>query len=313
MNKRLITAIISMSILVSMSPFFHGCTSDDEPVQENTVQQVPQKDGEGFAIYLTKDDVPPDKMETLSDVEIAEEPMISINDIVSYDALTHAMTITRDAVERVRSLEVPTNGKSFLVCIDKGPIYWGAFWTPVSSISFNGVNIWKIYGTETNIVKLELGYPAESFFQGEDPRNNPEIMASLRQSGKLVNGMSFTLIDELPRSMKGYELYSWLENNEWQFKLITGTNRTKTLREIVNKTDEISEFVDIHVTGMETVLTLLNKLPEEESVFWGTGLRVGDTSGSDVVLEYPDEITREYIVDNAGENGIDLILELKSD
>jgi len=39
-----------------------GCTADKE---------------EGFAIYLTKDDIPPSRMEALSHVEIAEKPIIS--------------------------------------------------------------------------------------------------------------------------------------------------------------------------------------------------------------------------------------------
>jgi len=32
----------------------------------------------------------------------------------------------------------------------------------------------------------------------------------------------------LPRSVKGYELYSWRSGGTWQFTLITGTNRLKT-------------------------------------------------------------------------------------
>ena len=309
MKKRVIYIIICISVLLSIFSLISGCTSQEEPVQENTIQQDQVKDSEGFAIYLTKGDISPEKMEMLSHVEIAEEPIISTEDTISYDAVTHTIDITHEAVERIRNLEVPVNGKSFLVCVDKNPIYWGAFWTPISSISFNGVNIWKIYGEELNIIKLELGYPAESFFEGEDPRNNPEVMTSLKHAGKLINEMSFTFIDELPRSMKGYELYSWREGDEWQFKLITGTNRTKILQEIVNNTDEIFGFVDIHVTGVDALLTPLHKLPDGESVFWGISLRVGDTTGSDVVLEYPDEIMRNIIIEYAGKSSIELILE----
>ena len=109
--------------------------------------------------------------------------------------------------------------------------------------------------------------------------------------------------------MKGYELYSWREGDEWQFKLVTGTNRTKTLQEIISNTDEITEFVNIHVTGMDALLTLLHKIPDGESVFWGISLRVGDTTGSDVVLEYPDEITKDFIVEYVGKSGIDLVIE----
>ncbi|MFC1909389.1 hypothetical protein ACFLXD_06040, partial [Chloroflexota bacterium] len=46
-------------------------------------------------------------------------------------------------------------GKSFLVCVDKAPIYWGAFWTPISSMSFDGVTIWKPLGSqESKLITL---------------------------------------------------------------------------------------------------------------------------------------------------------------
>jgi hypothetical protein len=83
-------------------------------------------------------------------------------------------------------LEVPTSGKSFVVCVDKGAIYWGAFWTPISSQSFNGVTIWvPLFSQQENTIKIELGYPSESYYQGEDPRSNPIIMESLEKAGKL--------------------------------------------------------------------------------------------------------------------------------
>ncbi|MBN2076515.1 MAG: hypothetical protein JW762_13280 [Dehalococcoidales bacterium] len=264
---------------------------------------------EGFAIYLTRDDIPPERMEMLSHIEITDEPIISIDDIVTYDALTHRIELTSEAFERVSLLEVPVSGKSFLVCLDKSPVYWGAFWVMYSSLSFEGITMMRPLVEESGAIKIGLGYPTPGFFGGEDSRGNTDIMKTLRDSGKLVNEMSFTFIDELPHSMKGYELYSWREGDEWYFKLITGTNRTKTLQEIVRKSDEISDLVDIRVTGVDALLTLLHKLPDGESVFWGTGSRVGDTTGSDVVLELPDEITRDFIIDYAEKSGIELIPE----
>jgi hypothetical protein len=141
---------------------------------------------EGFAIYLTKDDIPVSQMEALSHVEIADEPVISSDDIISYNKETHEIELTANAYERVQALKVPTSGKSFVVCVDKGLIYWGAFWTPVSSQSFNGVTIWvPAFSQQEDTIKIELGYPSASFFQGEDPRANPQIFESLEKAGKL--------------------------------------------------------------------------------------------------------------------------------
>jgi hypothetical protein len=141
---------------------------------------------EGFAIYLTRDDIPVAQMEALSHVEIADEPVISSKDIIAYDQETHEIKLKADAYERVQALQVPTTGKSFVVCVDKGPIYWGAFWAPFSSQSFNGVTILiPAFSQQGNIITLELGYPSENFFTGEDPRSNSEILTSLEKAGKL--------------------------------------------------------------------------------------------------------------------------------
>jgi len=171
MKKRAVTASIAIILLV---PFvFGGCSSQNPS-------------GEGFAIYLTKDDIPVSQMEALSHVEIADEPVISTKDIMAYTEDTHEIKITNDAYERIQALQVTTQGKSFLVCVDKGPIYWGAFWTPVSSQSFDGVTIWiPSFNEQENTITLELGYPSTSFYQGEDPRSNPVIMESLEEAGKL--------------------------------------------------------------------------------------------------------------------------------
>src|SRR4030042_5469396 len=163
--------------------------------------------GDGFAIYLTKGDIPPAQMPALSHVDTAEPPIISMKDIITYNAQTHELKLTTSAFERISQLDVPVRGKSFVVCVDRKPIYWGAFWTPISSISFDGVTIWKPYNTqEQKIIVLELGYPSPSFYSGEDPRNNRKVLESLENDGKLITKLTLTAVDKLPHSMKGYEL-----------------------------------------------------------------------------------------------------------
>jgi hypothetical protein len=255
--------------------------------------------GEGFAIYLTREDIPPSKMEALSHVEIAEQPIISIQDIITYNAQTHEIKLTEAAFERISQLEVPVRGRSFLVCIDKTPIYWGAFWTPISSMSFDGVTIRKPLGSqESKIITLQLGYPSSSFYEGEDPRNNDEVMKSLEQAGKVINKLSIMAIDKLPHSFKGYELYSWEEDNQWHFTLITGTNRTKTMEEITPSKDRISEtgWVTIHVVGADAIKDVLSRLPHNEPVFWCDELHIGQTTNTYLQL-LPEQITsaiKEY-------------------
>ena len=268
-------------------------------------------DHEGFAIYLTKGDIPPAQMPALSHVDIAEQPIIAMNDVITYNAQTHELKLTASAFDRISKLEVPVEGKSFVVCVDRKLIYFGAFWTPISSISFDGVTIFKPFSFgEPYIINLELGYPSSSFYGGEDPRNNPEVIRALEQAGKLITKLSITAVGELPHSMKGYELYSWSEDSQWHFTLITGTDRNKTLEEIISNEDFISEagWVQIHVVGVDAIKAVLSKLHEGEEIFWLDGLRE-QTEQTDINIQLLPEPTIYTIKEHAEQCGLELMLQ----
>jgi hypothetical protein len=267
---------------------------------------------EGFAIYLTKGDIPPAQMPVLSHVDLAEQPIIAMNDIVTYNSSTHEITLMANAFDRISSLEVPVRGKSCMVCVDRKPIYWGAFWTPISSISFDGVTIWKPLSSQgPKVIKLELGYPSPSFYRGEDPRNNAEAMESLEQAGKLSTMPSVTILDKLPHSMKGYELYSWAEDSQWHFTLITGTNRNKTLEEIISNVNIISEdgWVHIHVVGVEAIKTVLSRLLQNEEILWLARLRSEQTPQGGVNITLPTGPTIDTIKEHASLCGLDFLIQ----
>ena len=167
-----LAAILAL-ICVGALPVFSGCSSALH---------------EGFAIYLTRNDIPPAQMEALSHVDLADQPIISAADVISYSAQTHEIKLSQSAFQRVTDLKVPVTGKSFLVCVDKAPVYWGAFWVDYSSLSFEGVTIEKPLDTQgPPVITIRQGYPAASFYRGEDPRNNPVILKSLEQAGKLID------------------------------------------------------------------------------------------------------------------------------
>jgi hypothetical protein len=92
----------------------------------------------------------------------------------------------------------------------------------------------------------------------------------------------------LPRSMKGYELYSWPVGEQWHFTLITGTNRNKTVEEVKSTEDRLTAdgWVRIHVQGVDAIQAVLSRVPAGEWVFWAgpewaTGTLGG---GSDITL-----------------------------
>jgi hypothetical protein len=262
---------------------------------------------EGFAIYLTKADIPPAQMEALSHVDISDKPVIGLKDIVGYNGVTHEITLSAEAFKRVVDLEVPVRGTSFLVCVDKAPIYWGAFWTPVSSISFDGVTIWKPFGAqETKTVALELGYPSVSFYGGDDPRDNPLILDSLDKAGKLIARPG----DKLPDSMKGYELYSWTVDGRQYFSLITGTNRTKTTAEITASEYAVAKngWVHITVTGTDAIKAVLGMLPQGEFVTWPGPSWTTDIPAESALFSLPDTATINIIKEQAARSGINLTI-----
>jgi hypothetical protein len=292
-----IPAKLTLVVIVGILLMSSGCTAPKH---------------EGFTIYLTKGDIPPAQMPALSHVDIAEQPIIAVNDIIAYNSKTHEITLTANAFDRISSLEVPVRGKSFVVCVDRKLIYWGAFWTPISSLSFDGVTIWKpLSSQEPKVIKLQLGYPSPSFYGGEDPRNNAEVLESLEQAGKLISMPSAMTEDKLPHSMKGYELYSWPEDSQWHFTLITGTNRNKTLEEIVSSANIISEdgWVQIHVVGVDAIKTVLSRLPQNEFILWLARLRSEQTPQGGVNITLPTGPTIDTIKEYAGGRGLDFMVQ----
>lgn len=289
-----------------------GYAQQIKPSETSILTWVPPApetpEGEGFAVYLLDPDVPVSQMAVVSHIKIADEPIISPNDIVSYNRETHEIELDANSVEKLSGLQVPVNGRSFAVCVDRYPVYWGAFWTSISSFSFDGVTIMVPLNTQdSKIIKIELGYPSPSFYQGEDPRNNEEVIRALEKAGKLVTGPSQVEAEQLPRSFKGYELYSWSEGGEWRFTLITGTNRNKTLEEIVTGPNTVSEtgWVNIRVTGVEAVKALLSRLPENEHVFWMAELHEEPASQAGVNIILPPESTVNIIKQHAANCGLD--------
>lgn len=67
---------------------------------------------------------------------------------------------------------------------------------------------------------------------------------------------------QLAESMKGYELYSWQEGNQWQFSLLIGTNREKTL-------DEIKSPAAL-LPSVEALIFMLEKVQSGQYVTWSS-------------------------------------------
>jgi hypothetical protein len=69
-------------------------------------------------------------------------------------------------------------------------------------------------------------------------------------------------VTPFPESMKGYELYSWQDGNQWNFSLLVGTNREKTLEEI--------KAENTVLRGVDALTSALEQMPAGQHITWSS-------------------------------------------
>lgn len=95
----------------------------------------------------------------------------------------------------------------------------------------------------------------------------------------------------LPHQLKGYELVSWQSGEEWNFTLISGTNRQKTFDELISPESVVTEegYVKITVSGVEGIKQVLELMPAGESVAWSGMSLTGQVPSGTVYFSYPPQ------------------------
>jgi len=144
----------------------------------------------GLSIHLLADDVPASELSSLdlAEIELQDEPIVFGPDIITYSEGTHDIELTAEAYARIQNLfglPVRVSGMPFVVSVGDERVYAGAFWTPASSLSFDGLVILQPFDPERRIIRIALGYPSPQLFRGPDPRSDERILRSLRAAGKL--------------------------------------------------------------------------------------------------------------------------------
>lgn len=145
---------------------------------------------EEFGIYLLQEDMATSQFQAtdLSELALRERPFLTSNDILTYDKSTHVFELTAAAYQQFQArfpTPVDVDGIPFVVTVGAERIYGGALWTPLSSLSFDGVIIMQPFATDNHLVGLSLGYPSSAVFTGADPRADARIMEALKAAGKL--------------------------------------------------------------------------------------------------------------------------------
>ncbi len=149
-----------------------------------------QSKTDGFAIYLITQNIAATELAQadINQLMIESEPIISSNDLIAYDKASHTIQLTQEAYARVRGVfptPIKADGIPFVVCVGNERIYTGAFWTPISSISYDGVVIMEPYDETQTIIQIALGYPVADIFTGIDLRADSRIIQALEKDGKL--------------------------------------------------------------------------------------------------------------------------------
>lgn len=116
------------------------------------------------------------------------------------------------------------------------------------------------------------------------------------------------LPETLPHLLKGYELLSWESGEEWNFTLISGTNRQKTFEELVSPESIITEegYVKITVSGLEDIKRVLELIPSGESIAWSGMSLTGQVPSGTIYFSYPPQEIMDELFMLANERGFDL-------
>lgn len=185
--KKRIRAIWSyvLIFLGTIATIFYLSSSVAPSVASTSLQ-----DAGTFAIYRLDSDVSGTNPVTFNLKQCSERnsPIISTEDILTYTKNTHELELTQPAYDRVQKLfgpPIPSTGVPFIACVGKQPIYVGAFWSPLSSRSFDGVVIMQPMSTQKQPLQIALGYISPFASVDLDPRADARIMKALDAAGKL--------------------------------------------------------------------------------------------------------------------------------
>jgi hypothetical protein len=109
--------------------------------------------------------------------------------------------------------------------------------------------------------------------------------------------------------MKGYELYSWQEDaGQWHFTLMSGTNRVKSLEEIILGENTVTpdRWVRISVQGIEAAKGVLGRLPQSEEIVWISQPQLGQGEIQAGQITLPSQEVVDAIMEECKQLGLEL-------
>lgn len=149
-----------------------------------------------FEIYVTKYAITYNSLIdysqfNLDTIQLMDTPLITSNQIESYDSANHIINL-KIPVDSLTFPVIPVFGQMFVVVVNKVPQYCGFFWTLASSVPCRWLVI--LDSNEKSQIQISTGYPDNSWFTGNDPRNSSEIISDFKKNGMLTDIKNVKLI-----------------------------------------------------------------------------------------------------------------------
>src|SRR5262249_38262691 len=130
-----------------------------------------------------------------SQIRLSEPPLISANDVISYNFADHAIRLKPGALATIP--RPPVEGTPFVVVVNGQRIYLGAFTTIESSMSF------AVPSIVVDRRVLATNQPADTLVinrgAGQDPRGDKRIrdaLAALQKTGREYHLIQSQIADE---------------------------------------------------------------------------------------------------------------------
>ena len=138
-----------------------------------------------FAIVLVKGLNTADAMKyKIEDLPLESQPILTDKDLISYKWKDHELELKQGFIFGDTIGHIPIDGLPFVLIANDKRIYVGAFWTPISSLSWNLPAI-TILPSNKNVIQIAAGYPGGSPENKSDPRSNQQIYDALKSIGKI--------------------------------------------------------------------------------------------------------------------------------
>ena len=171
-------AIVSLSMFLVLINLF-GCRESTESIEKQS-----------FAIYLVQDklkkeEIPDIKIEN---VKLAEFPIISDKDIITYNWKSQRIAITEQAAKKIPDHSSVLEGIYFVTVVNNERCYLGAFWSIFSSLwpNFPTITVMPQEEDKKILRILNINSAFDERMEKEDTRKDIRIKECFKNLEKLI-------------------------------------------------------------------------------------------------------------------------------